>query len=721
MLRNFKRMLAVASASLLFRVFIGAAVAIGGFVAVPRLVERLNERPSERKTEQREGGTEIKVQTPQGSDAPQAFVQAAKLNDGAPTANMSFGFSVAASGDNLVGGAYRDSNYRGSISFFARSGTLWFAGPTLFGSDTVADDNFGWSVSMSGDTAIAGANLDDGTAVDQGSAYVFFRNPQWAQQQKLTASDGAADDQFGISVAVSGDTAVVGAFGANSSRGSAYVFTRSGTTWTQQQKLTAADGAAGDQFGWSVAVDGDTVVIGAHSDDGARGSAYVFKRNGTVWTQEAKLLAGDGATFDQFGYSVAVAGETAVSGAVMDDNGSAYVFTRSGSTWTQQQKLTASDGAAGDKFGGSVSISGERTIVGAEGDDIGSNADQGSAYLFLRSGTLWSQEQKLTASDGAASDFFGGSVSLSGNLAMVGSYLDDLLTSNDQGSAYAFVNSGATPTPTATPTVTPTPTNTPTSTPTSTPSGTPTATPTPGSGLEGDVAPRNSGDGQLLTTDVTQSRRFVAGLDTALTSPNEFQRADVAPAATLGDGVFSSSDTVQARRYAAGLDTLRDAGGPTEPTTAPQGIGEWFSDIFAYFSGRTIAVGDVVDTKGDTLSIPITVEAYGEVCAASFTIEFDPMAFTDATVMLGADAAEDSVLTVNTNESQSGRIAVLIDSVTPISAGGKKTVAILNLVRAGGKLTVNSQIRITDGIAKIGLSDANGNDLAVYTTGKAIN
>lgn len=731
----------------MFRVLIGAAVTIGGFVAAPILVEKVNGpaasvRPVDETKDQSEDLTKTTIPDRQ-SDAPEAFTQTIKLDAPDRSPQDSLGFSVAINGDHFIAGAFRDDNYLGSAYTFTRSAGLWFAGPKLSGADSVADDNFGWSVALNGSTAIIGANLDDSPAVDQGSAYVYFPNPQWAQQAKLVAADGALDDQFGIGVGVSGDTAIVGAFGANTSRGAAYVFTRTGTVWTQQQKLTAGDGAAGDQFGWSVAIDGETVIIGAHSDDGARGAAYVFRRSGTVWTEEQKLTSADGATFDQFGYSVAISGESVVCGAVADDNGSAYVFTRSGTTWSQQQKLTAMDGAVNDKFGGSVSIDGNRMIAGSEGDDVGTVADQGSAYIFLRTGTTWAQEQKLTATDGAASDNFGGSVSLGIDTAIIGSYLDDIGPTIDPGSAYVFTNGGGgTPTPTATPTLTPTPTNTPTSTPTATPTntptatptptgtptatptvtptGTPTATPTPGSGTEGDISPRPDGDGQLLAGDVVQSRRFVSGLDTAAVSPNEFQRADIAPASTQGDGLLTAGDTVQARRYASGLDAPQNGGGPIQPSMAPQGFGEWIDDIFKYFSGRSIAVGDPVVSGEGFLAVPVTIEGYGEVVAASFTFEFDAGAFKGATIELGSDAPEGSVLTVNSSDIGNGRIAVLLDSAIQIEAGGRKTVIIVKLVRATDQPANDTQIRITDGIAKISLSDSNGNDLGVYTTSKTV-
>ncbi len=261
---------------------------------------------------------------------------------------------------------------------------------------------------------------------------------------KLLANDGAANDRFGFPVAVSGTTAVVGAFGDDDQIGSAYVFVRSGGIWSQQAKLLANDGALGDQFGAAVAVDGDIAVIGARRDDDqgdSSGSAYVFVRSGGIWSEQAKLLASDGADLDQFGSTVAVSGTTAVVSAHRDDDqgdssGSAYVFVRSDGIWSQQAKLLASDGAMGDVFGISVAVDGDIAIAGAPNhDDEGS--ESGSAYVFVRSGGIWSQQAKLLASDGAVGHRFGFAVALDGDIAVVGAFGDDDQGSNS-GSAYVF-------------------------------------------------------------------------------------------------------------------------------------------------------------------------------------------------------------------------------------------------------------------------------------------
>jgi len=337
----------------------------------------------------------------------------------------------------------------------------WIQQQELTAADGARDDVFGYSVAVSGATAVIGAaGKTIGNNSGQGAAYVFTCSGTpctWTQQQELTASDGVRDDEFGNSVAVSGNTAIIGAWGKNSlylpgapmtalaPQGAAYIFTCSGTpcTWTQQQELTAADGASGDEFGNTVAVSGNTAIVGAPYKNSYQGAAYVFTCSGTpcTWTQQQELTAADGARGDVFGYSVAVSGETAIIGAIGNNSsrGAAYVFTCSGTpcTWTQQQELTASDGASGDVFGTRVAVSGATAVIGAPGNTIGNNSLQGAAYVFTCSGTpcTWTQQQELTASDGASRDEFGTRVAVSGNTVIIGN-------NSSQGAAYVFTCSG---------------------------------------------------------------------------------------------------------------------------------------------------------------------------------------------------------------------------------------------------------------------------------------
>ena len=332
--------------------------------------------------------------------------QVAKLTASDGDTSDEFGYSVAVNGETVVVGAHLDDHTDGD-----------------------------------GDT-------DD----DEGAAYVFTKPfTGWAdmtQTAKLTAFGAAASDEFGISVAVDGNTVLVGAHQYDSGKGAAYVFTKPYTGWADSNetaKFIASDAAANDEFGISVALDGDTAVTGAYHDDhtddgntiGNAGSAYVFTKVSGVWSQKAKLIAVDGAANDEFGISVAVNGDTVVVGARQDDtsNGAAYVFTEVSGVWKHVAKLAADDGAANDEFGISVAVDGDTIVVGAHQDD--DNGDlSGSAYVFTRdSAGGWRQRDKLTASDGEAVDRYGYSVGVSGDTVVVGAYSDDRNEANT-GAAY---------------------------------------------------------------------------------------------------------------------------------------------------------------------------------------------------------------------------------------------------------------------------------------------
>ncbi len=297
---------------------------------------------------------------------------------------------------------------------------IWIAQQKLVASDGAAGDALGYSLALSGTTAIAGAQNLDG---QQGATYVFVRSgSSWAQQQKLVASDATAGALFGHSTAIDGDTAVVAAVGAYAG----YVFTRSGSTWTQQQKLSGASDA--------VAIDGDSIVGGA-----VGGPAHVFVRSGTTWSEQQTLVASDGTSNDGFGFKVAISGDTAIVSAYRADvgahlqQGAAYVFVRSGTTWTEQQKLVASDGTDSDRFGHAVALSGDTALVGIDA------FPGGGAYVFARSGTTWTEQQKL-ASGGPSTESLGFSVALDGDIALVGA----LFGNAGPGAAYAFARSGTT-------------------------------------------------------------------------------------------------------------------------------------------------------------------------------------------------------------------------------------------------------------------------------------
>ena len=333
----------------------------------------------------------------------------------------------------------------------------WSQQAELTSSDGAAGDNFGYSVAIDGGTAVVGAyHRTVGSNSQQGAVYVFVQSgTTWTQQAELTSSDGAANDNFGSSVAVSGGTAVIGAYnrgvGGNSSQGAAYVFVQSGTSWSQQAELTASDGEGSDLFGVSVAVSGGTAVVGAYhhrvGSNNNQGAAYVFVQSGTSWSQQAEWTASDGGENSRFGVSVSVSGGTALIGAngqpvgSNSGQGAAYVFVQSGTSWSQHAELTASDGAGGDSFGVSVSLSGGTAVIGAIKHQVGSNSGQGAAYVFVQSGTSWSQQAELTASDGVSSDQFGRSVSVSGGTALIGS-ASHVFGGDNPGAAYLFVQNG---------------------------------------------------------------------------------------------------------------------------------------------------------------------------------------------------------------------------------------------------------------------------------------
>ena len=324
-------------------------------------------------------------------------------------------------------------------------------------SDGAAGDKFGISVSISGNYAIVGAYLDDvGTKIDQGSAYIFIREDGlWQEQAKLIASDGGAGDNFGNSVSISGDYAIVGApkgSGGYFLQGAAYIFVRSGNAWVQQAKINSSDGIIGETFGTSVSINGDYAIIG-NPNAGVvyanQGAAYVFTRTGSSWLQQAKLTYAGGQYNDYFGFSVSISGNYAIIGAPYFDwfftnQGSAFIFVRTGNTWAQQLRINATDGAAEDYFGLSINIDGDYALIGAPYDD-GSFVNQGSAYIFLRSGTTWTQQTKLIADNNQLNANYGNSVNLNGQYAVIGSNYEGGGTNpylDQEGAAYIYRRTG---------------------------------------------------------------------------------------------------------------------------------------------------------------------------------------------------------------------------------------------------------------------------------------
>jgi len=379
----------------------------------------------------------------------------ATLNNPTPADSDNFGVSVSISGDYAIVGANGDdtgADNTGSAYIYVRSGTTWSLQATLNNPTPVAYDHFGVSVAISGDYAIVGARYDDTGARDAGSAYIYVRSgTTWSLQSTLNNPTPKSYDEFGYNVSISGDYAIVGAYGDDTSvsnSGSAYIYARSGTTWSLQATLNSPTHEVGDLFGHSVAISGDYAIVGAYYEDtGAdnAGSAYIYVRSGTTWSLQSTLNNPTPAAVDHFGNSVAISGDYAIVGAYSDDTGateagSAYIYARSGTTWSLQATLNNPAPAADDQFGYSVAISGDYAIVGAYGDDTGAD-NTGSAYIYVRSGTTWSLQSTLNNPTPADRDWFGHSVAISGAYAIAGALYDDT-DATDAGSAYIY---GTTP------------------------------------------------------------------------------------------------------------------------------------------------------------------------------------------------------------------------------------------------------------------------------------
>lgn len=324
---------------------------------------------------------------------------------------------------------------------------------TQTASDAGSEDHFGSAVGLDGDTLVVGAPLNDDSQFGSGSVYVFSRNQggsgNWGQVQELNASDPGNGDEFGFSVDVEGDTILVGAPYDNDQggdSGSVYLFQRNqggADNWGQVAKLTNTTGAAGDEFGFDVAIDGDTAVVGAPLDDDGgsqAGAVHVFSRNeggSDQWGQVTTLTASDAALNDRFGYAVDIDGNDVVVGARDETStGAIYLFAFSG-TWTQTKKKRAGGALGDDNFGRAVAIENGRVLVGAPQD----NSQRGTAFIFERNQggvNQWGQVKRLTAGDSAPLDQFGRSVALSGSVALVGAHEDHVGIYGDAGSAYVF-------------------------------------------------------------------------------------------------------------------------------------------------------------------------------------------------------------------------------------------------------------------------------------------
>lgn len=310
--------------------------------------------------------------------------------------------------------------------------------------DIAADDHFGLICIVEDTLALISAE-DDDNGTDAGAVYVFnWNGTSWIQTQKLKASDGAANDDFGNSIALQGEWMVITAWG-DDGKGAAYVFNWNGSSWVEHQKLLSSDLVAGDQFGANSYISGNRMVIGANTAPAGagNGAAYVFELDGSTWVETHKLTASDGAVDSYFGNLVRIDGDRIAIGALLDDEngtdaGALYVFDYDGSSWNETEKVVSSDIEAGDNFGNTCDLDGDRLMVGAYLEDPGGTTDAGSIYYYEWTGSAWDQIQKINNSVSTPLDEFGDDLDVEGNLMVAGTWRNDSM-GTDAGSAFLLV------------------------------------------------------------------------------------------------------------------------------------------------------------------------------------------------------------------------------------------------------------------------------------------
>lgn len=401
-------------------------------------------------------------QPPDNAPVIASLVTTAETKLLAPNGNPSdlFGFSVALSdGLLVVGTPYEDSAAMdaGAAHVFVKTNSGWVFEQKLVAPDFGSGRWFGYSVAIDGERLVVGSPKADGDTLGAGAAYIFHRiNGVWTALPKIVADDGKPGDMFGQAVDITGTSVIVGsprsdAKGMDS--GAAYVFIWDENAYEQQKKLVSPDLKAGDHFGAAVAMHVDTAVIGAPEADvlGAdSGTAYIFFREGNLWSQQKKLGSPHGAARDGFGWAVDIEFDTVVVGSPMDDTaaldaGAAYTFARTGISWTPLNALVPRGLTADDRFGSSVSLSGRKVVIGSLLDDT-ARMNAGAAYVFSRNGSDWSQEVEVLASDAAIGDAFGFAVAIRGETIVSSAYLND-----DQGPSsgatyvYELKNEGGEP------------------------------------------------------------------------------------------------------------------------------------------------------------------------------------------------------------------------------------------------------------------------------------
>jgi len=372
--------------------------------------------------------------------------ESAKLVASDGRAGDGFGRALSIAADTImVGAEYNDSRGTdaGAAYVFVRDGDEWEPAAVVESPEPGRGDRFAAAVAIAGDVALVGVPFDDQHGANSGAAWLIEDiASSWYASAKLLGWGSAAADWVGTAVAVSGDTVIVGAqsddLGSMADAGSAYVFVRQADEWILQAKLTASDAAAGMQFGIAVDIDDDTVVIGAWLDDDVAadsGAAYVFSRTGSSWTEQAKLTAPETGRSDFLGLGVAIAGDTVV--AAVGGGSSVFVFRREGENWSREQWISVFQRPAYDLLNSSVALDGDTLVVAGRGDVSGR-----SAFIYTRSGGTWSFQERLTPSSGQDDDFFGDPVAISGDVIVVGAPLEDVDGVVNAGAVHVFERNG---------------------------------------------------------------------------------------------------------------------------------------------------------------------------------------------------------------------------------------------------------------------------------------
>jgi uncharacterized protein (TIGR03437 family) len=330
---------------------------------------------------------------------------------------------------------------QGSAIVYVRDHGRWQKQQRLYANDGASKDYFGGAVAISGDTIVVSAPRYGPVEDRQGAAYVFVRNGGiWVQQAKLTAEGDPPQYVFGFSVSISGNQIAVGApnalqgpAGAQSPNGGVYIFTRSGSIWTRSLKLGAADGARLEAFGGSVSLSGNRLAVSAPAanieNQAFRGAVYIYEGAASTWEQRAKLTAGEGGPTDSFGVSLALDGDTLLVGSPSDsagnhfNQGATYVYVASSTTprtWSLQKRIVLADGVGGDRFGISVALSGDVAVTGANNSQLEEAPERNAAYVFLRTGTDWTRKQKLESGEKADNESYGGAIAIEGDVIFAG-------------------------------------------------------------------------------------------------------------------------------------------------------------------------------------------------------------------------------------------------------------------------------------------------------------